>query len=143
VHSTRHMKSGMPTVQAIRHTWHSNPPVTIEDSLQTLPTCLAPVNPHNLAMNHPYLKWCQKMKKVCNALAQKCLKLTKECCECAALINALKKIGTKPTPGLKLRQSSKDTGRSRISWTPQKKEPQMRSKQQSVALMQLGACVQK
>jgi hypothetical protein len=83
------------------------------------------------------------MKQVCDALAQKCLKLAREHRECAALIKALKKMGTKSTPGLKPRQSLKDTGRSRISRTPPKKEPQMRSKQQSVAPTSLGACAQK
>jgi hypothetical protein len=73
-------------------------------------------------------------------LAQKRLKLAREHCKHAVLIDTLKKMGTKLTPGLKSRQSSKDTGRSRISWTPQEKEPQTCSKQQSVALTQLGAC---
>jgi hypothetical protein len=79
-------------------------------------------------MNYPHIEWCQKMKEACNALAQKCLKLAREHHEHAALINALKKMGTKLTPGLKLRQPSKDVGRSRISRTLQKKEPQMCSK---------------
>jgi hypothetical protein len=106
-------------------------PVTTEDSLWALPTCLAPVNPHNLAMNHPYIKWCQKMKKACNTLAQKHLKLAREHHKHTTLIDALKKMGTKQTPGLKSRQSLKDTGRLRISWIPQKQEPQTRSKKQS------------
>jgi hypothetical protein len=94
-------------------------------------------------MNYPHIKWCQKMKKACNALAQKRLKLAREQCECTALIEALKKMGTKPTPGLKLRQSSKDTGRSRIYQTLQKKEPQTRSKSQSVVPTSLGTCTPK
>jgi hypothetical protein len=74
-------------------------------------------------MNTPYIEWCQKMRKACNALVEKRLKFAKEDRECATLINALKKMGVKPSPGLKSRQSSKDAGRSRISQTPQKKEP--------------------
>jgi hypothetical protein len=74
-------------------------------------------------MNTPYIEWCQKMRKACNTLAEKCLKFAKEDHERTMLIKALKKMGTKPTPGPKLRQSLKDVGRSRISWTPQKKEP--------------------
>jgi hypothetical protein len=143
VRSTRHTKSGTPTIQVIQHAWHSDPPVTTEDSLQTLPTCLAPVNLNNTRMNYPHIEWCQKMKQVCDALAQKRLKLAREHCECTALIKALKKMGTKLTPGLKSRQLLKDAGRSRISWTLQKKEPQMCSKQQSVVPTQLGACAPK
>jgi hypothetical protein len=143
VHSTRHTKSGTPTIQAIQCAWHSDLPVTTEDSLWTLPTCLAPVNPNNNRMNYPHIEWCQKIKQVCDALAQKHLKLAREYCKHTALINALKKMGTKPTPGLKLRQSLKDVGRLGISWTSQKKEPQMRSKQQSVMPTKLGTCAQK
>jgi hypothetical protein len=114
----------------------------MKDSLWTLPTCLTPVNLNN-TMNYPLIEWCQKMKQACNALAQKRLKIAREQHEHTALIEALKKMGTKSTPGLKLRQSSKGMGRSRISQTPQKKEPQTRSKQQSVAPTSLGACTQK
>ena len=83
------------------------------------------------------------MKQACDALAQKHLKIAREHHERTTLIEALKKMGTKPTPGLKLRQSLKDVGRLGISWTPQKKEPQMRSKQQSVMPTKLGTCAQK
>jgi hypothetical protein len=141
--STRHTKSGTPAIQAIRHAWHSDPPVTTEDSLWTLPTCLTPVNPNNNRMNYPHIKWCQKMRQACNTLAQKHLKLAREHHEHAALVNTLKKMGTKLTPGLKSRQSSKDTGRSRISQTLQKQEPQMHSKKPSITPTQLGACAQK
>jgi hypothetical protein len=94
-------------------------------------------------MNTPYIEWCQKMRKACDALAEKCLKFAKEDHECTALINALKKMGVKPSPGLESRQSLKDVGRSRISRTLQKKEPQMHSKKPSAAPTQLGACAQK
>jgi hypothetical protein len=94
-------------------------------------------------MNTPYIEWCQKMRKACDALVEKCLKFAKEDHECAVLINTLKKMGVKPSPGLKLRQSSKDAGRLRIPRTPQKKEPQTRSKKPSVVPTQLGACAQK
>jgi hypothetical protein len=94
-------------------------------------------------MNTPYIEWCQKMRRVCDALAEKRLKFAKEDRECAVLINALKKMGVKPSPGLKSRQSSKDVGRSRISQTLQKKEPQMRSKKPSITPTQLGTCAQK
>jgi hypothetical protein len=83
------------------------------------------------------------MRKACDALAEKRLKFTKEDRERTALINALKKMGVKPSPGLKSRQLLKDAGRSRISRTPQKKEPQTRSKKPSIAPMQSGACAQK
>jgi hypothetical protein len=94
-------------------------------------------------MNTPYIEWCQKMRKACDALVEKRLKFAKEDHERAALINTLKKMGVKPLPGLESRQSLKDVGRSRISRTPQKKEPQTRSKKPSVAPTQLGTCAQK
>jgi hypothetical protein len=94
-------------------------------------------------MNTPYIEWCQKMRKACDTLAEKRLKFAKEDREHAALINALKKMGVKPSPGLESRQSLKDMGRLRISRTPQKKEPQTCSKKPSGAPMQMGACAQK
>jgi hypothetical protein len=137
------LSSGTPAIQAIRCTWHSDLPVTTKDSLWTLPTCLTPVNPNNNSINYPYIEWCQKMKKAHDTLVEKRLKLAREHRECAMLIDTLKKLGTKQTPGLKSRQSLKDVGRLRISQTLQKKEPQMHSKQQSVMPMQLGTCAQK
>jgi hypothetical protein len=89
-------------------------------------------------MNYPYIKWCQKIKKACDTLAEKHLKLAREHRERTVLIDTLRKMGTKSTPGLKSRQSLKDVGRSRISRTPQKKEPQMHSKQQYIMPMQLA-----
>jgi hypothetical protein len=94
-------------------------------------------------MNTPYIKWCQKMRKACDALAEKHLKFAKEDRECTTLIEALKKMGTKPSPGLKSRQSLKNVGRSRISRTPQKQEPQTHSKKPFIVLTQLGTCAQK